>query len=279
MRLSKGETMNWRHTFLNASVLALLLASGPATAADDELLDAPEVTISAAQSGNQGFYIRSDLGYSGWADEGEPTLRVFDPVAGTSDTASFDDARFGEPFSGALGVGYQFNDMIRTDLTGDYFSDRFDGSGKADFACAGEAVGTSCAGSAHGDYKAAGIMANGYVDIATLAGFTPYLGAGLGVTRLSWSDVSLTTECVPGGVACSGAAAATQSLNGDSSWRFTYALMAGVSYDVTEKLKLDLSYRYSQIADGNMFGGADIDGFDDGLARHEIRAGLRLSLW
>lgn len=268
-----------RHTFLHAFMLALLFASGQAMAAEDELLDAPEVTISAATSGTGGFYLRGDLGYAGWADEGEPSLSVFDPIVGTTDSARFDEARFGKPVSGSLGIGYQFNDMIRADLTGDYFEGRFNGSGEADFACDGEIAGTSCAGSAHADYRAVGVMANGYIDIGTLAGFTPYLGAGLGVTRLSWNDVSLTTRCVTGGAACSGADPVTQSLEGDSSWRFTYALMAGVSYDVTERLKLDLSYRYSQIGDGDMFGGTDIHGRDDGFDRHEVRAGLRLALW
>jgi len=267
-----------RHILLNASALALLFAGGHAKAADD-LLNAPEVTISAAETGSQGFYLRGDLGYAGWTEEGDPSLRLFDAGTGMTDTASFDDARFGKPVSGALGVGYQFNDMFRADLTGDYFEGRFDGSGDADIPCSGEAAGTSCAGSERADYKATGIMANGYVDLATLAGFTPYLGAGLGVTQLRWSDVSLTTTCVAGAAACSGAAAVTQSFDGDSSWRFTYALMAGVSYDMTERLKLDFGYRYSQIADGDMFGSSDIDGFDDGLGRHEVRAGLRLSLW
>jgi opacity protein-like surface antigen len=122
-------------------------------------------------------------------------------------------------------------------------------------------------------------MANGYVDLATVAGLTPYLGAGLGVTQLRWSDVSLRTSCVPGAAGCSGAAPLNQSFDGKSSWRFTYALMAGVSYDMTERLKLDVGYRYSQIADGGIFNSSDIDGLDDGLARHEIRAGLRMSLW
>ncbi|WP_156373941.1 MULTISPECIES: outer membrane protein [unclassified Rhizobium] len=274
--------INWRYLFQAAYTplaLAVIVGSVPPAHAADDLLDAPEVTISAAAGGDAGFYVRGDLGYAGWAGEGTPSLRALNTVAGISDSASFDDARFGKPFSGSLGVGYQFNDMMRADLTGEYFGGDYDASGQANFACAGEAIGTRCAGDARADYRGIGLMANGYVDIATLAGFTPYLGAGLGVTRLDWSDVSLTTECVPGVVACSGAAAATQSLNGDSSWRFTYALMAGVSYDVTERLKLDLNYRYSQIADGDMFGGTDIKGFDDGLSRHEIRAGLRLSLW
>lgn len=267
-----------RHILLHASALALLPAGGHAMAADD-LLDAPEVTISAAETGTQRFYLRGDLGYAGWTEEGDPSLRLFDAGTGTTNTVSFDEARFGKPFSGSLGVGYQFNDMFRADLTGDYFEGRFDGSGEADIPCAGEAAGTSCAASERADYRATGIMANGYVDLATLAGFTPYLGAGLGVTQLRWSDVSLTTACVAGAAACSGAAAATQSFDGDSSWRLTYALMAGVSYDVTERLKLDIGYRYSQIADGDMFGSGDTSGRDDGLGRHEVRAGLRLALW
>lgn len=274
---SKDATMNWRRILLSASALALL-AANQAMAADD-LLEAPEVTISAAQTGGQGFYLRGDLGYAGWTQEGDPSVRIFDAGTGTTGTASFDDARFGKPFSGSLGVGYQFSDMFRAELTGDYFDGEFDGSGEADVPCAGEAAGTSCAASERADYKAIGIMANGYVDLGTLAGLTPYLGAGLGVTRLRWSEVSLSTGCLPGAAACSGAGAIDQSFNGDSSWRLTYALMAGVSYDVTERLKLDIGYRYSQIDDGDMFGSGDTSGRDDGLGRHEVRAGLRLALW
>lgn len=267
-----------RHGYLTAYTLALLLCAGNAFAAD-ELIDAPEISISSAETGSAGFYVRGDLGYSGWVQEGDPGLRLLDAGRGTTDTASFDDARFGKPFSGTLGVGYQFNEMIRADVTGDYFDGRFDGSGTASSPCSGEGPGTSCAGSIRANYTAIGVMANGYVDIGTLAGFTPYVGAGLGVTHLRWTDISATTSCVAGAGACSGAGAVTQSFNGDSSWRLTYALMAGVSYDITERLKLDFGYRFSQIADGDIFGSRDTDGLDDGLGRHEIRAGLRLALW
>ncbi|RVP43392.1 porin family protein, partial [Sinorhizobium meliloti] len=56
-------------------------------------------------------------------------------------------------------------------------------------------------------------------------------------------------------------------------------LMAGVSYDVTDRLKFDAGYRYSQIADGDMFGSGGAKGHDDGLSRHEFRVGLRFALW
>ncbi|RVG01622.1 porin family protein, partial [Sinorhizobium meliloti] len=74
-------------------------------------------------------------------------------------------------------------------------------------------------------------------------------------------------------------AAGGASFGGRDSWRFTYALMAGVSYDVTDRLKFDAGYRYSQIADGDMFGSGGAKGHDDGLSRHEFRVGLRFALW
>lgn len=268
--------MKLRHTLLNASALILLFAGGQAMAAD--LFEAPEVSISPVEAGGQGFYLRGDLGYAGWTRGGDPSLRLFDAGTGATNSANFEND-FDNPFSGTFGVGYQFNDMFRADLTGDYFGGDVRGSGRANIPCAGEAVGTSCRGSLDADYKAIGLMANGYVDLATVAGLTPYVGAGLGVTQLRWNDVALRTSCVPGAAGCSGAAPVNQTFDGESSWRLTYALMAGVSYNMTEQLKLDVGYRYSQITDGDMFNGSDTDGLDDGLGRHEIRAGLRLSLW
>ncbi|WP_275784842.1 outer membrane protein [Pararhizobium gei] len=264
--------MNWRPILFSACCTAALLAGGPAMAADD-LLDAPEISIAAAKAGGQGFYLRGDLGYAPWTDEGDASLQLFD-----GDTFDF-NADSSKPFSGSLGIGYQINDMVRADLTGDYFDGRFDGSGQADIPCAGEAAGTSCAGDLRASYKAVGVMANGYVDLATVAGLTPYVGAGLGVTQLRWDDVALRTDCVTGTAACSGAAPVDQAFDGETSWRLTYALMAGVSYDMTERLKLDVGYRYSKIGDGDMFARGGVDGRDDGLGRHELRAGLRFSLW
>lgn len=269
--------MNTRHTLLNASALALLLAGFPAMAADEELLDAPEVTISAAQTPVEGFYLRADLGYAPWSHEGDPSLSVSTPAPAGLAATGFDDARFGKPPSGALGVGYQFSDMLRADFTADYFQNDFDGSGESTFACGGAAAGTTCGLSAKADYSAIGLMANAYVDLGTLAGFTPYVGAGAGSTRVSFDDASVTGACLGG--ACAGGASTTYDYQGESSWRFTYAIMAGVSYDVSERLKLDIGYRYSDIAGGDVFKGADARLQDDGLRRHEFRAGLRLAIW
>ncbi|WP_405052125.1 outer membrane protein [Sinorhizobium sp. 8-89] len=278
--------MHWRNGICGIAFSAGFLLSGMVEAADEDLLDAPEITISTKAERSSGLYLRGDIGYAPWRDEGDPSYRTFDAGTSTYNNVPFDSARFDKPISGTIGIGYRFNDVVRADITAEYFEGRFDGSSLSATPCAGQGVGTSCDFSHSANFSALGLMANGYVDLATLAGFTPYLGAGIGATNINWNTVRETATCVPGGGACAGGAGGA-SYDGEDSWRFTYALMAGVSYDITDRLKFDLGYRYSHIADGDMFGfgtealagASGAKGHDDGLSRHEIRAGLRFSLW
>ncbi|PST18588.1 porin family protein [Mesorhizobium plurifarium] len=270
--------MDWRRGFCSAAFCAGLLVPYIVLAADEELLDAPEITISTEGADGGRLYLRGDIAYAPWMDEGDPFYRSTGG-AGSGDV-SFDSARFDKPASAAIGLGYRFTDVLRGDLTAEYFEGRFDGSSLSASPCAGEGAGTGCAFSHRANFSALGLMANGYVDLATLAGFTPYLGAGIGTTRIDWKTVRETATCVGSGGACTGASDGV-SYGGRDSWRFTYALMAGVAYDVTDRLKFDAGYRYSKIADGDMFGsGADgAKGYDDGFSRHEFRVGLRFALW
>ncbi len=64
-------------------------------------------------------------------------------------------------------------------------------------------------------------MANGYVDLGTWAGFTPYVGAGLGT---GYTDVAEQLRL---------RARQTLAVGCDHrrrSWNFAWALMAGVGY-------------------------------------------------
>ncbi len=227
-----------------------------ATAADL----APEITLAEAGtiSAGTGPYLRADLGFAPWTgDEGAGL------VDGAGTYRGFDEGRFSHPVSYGVGVGYQVTDVLRADVTVDTFKDRFGAEG---------GCGAGCTASYGADYRGVGVMANGYADLATVAGFTPYVGAGLGATRLKWSDAGATYNC--GGVNCG-----ADSFDGAAEWRFTYALMAGVSYAVTDRVKLDLGYRYSDMAGGDTFRAGASHGEDDGFARHEFRAGLRVALW
>ncbi|MEK1949346.1 MAG: porin family protein, partial [Ensifer adhaerens] len=211
--------MEWRNGICGAAFGVGLLLSGPAVAADETLIDAPEITIAQEATGSSGLYLRGDIGYAGWRDEGDPSYRTFDQGTGYSNIP-FDGARFDKPLSGTIGLGYQITDTFRADLTVDYFEGRFVGSSLTASPCVGQGAGTSCAFAATADFSALGLMANAYVDFGTLAGFTPYLGAGIGATNLRWNTAFASESCVAGGGACAGAPATT-SFDGRDSWRFT----------------------------------------------------------
>jgi len=259
------------------AVASLLLAGSvslPALAEDDILTDAPEIEISDSPEG--GWYVRADLRYAPWIREGDP----YSVDTGTGARTSFDESRFSKPFSGGIGFGHQFNDMFRADLTADFSRGDFDGTSFGAAPCAAtEPAGTSCRYGHAGSYRSMALMANGYVDFATFAGFTPYLGVGVGATRVHWNDMSISANCVAGGAACVVDDHGSSAASGESSWRFTYALSAGASYEFQNGMKLDVGYRFTDVAGGDMFSSADANGRDDGFQRHEFRVGLRLSIW
>jgi opacity protein-like surface antigen len=274
---------------LNAPAVAIVMAtmiSGAAHAADAAPeIKTPEVSVKEAR----GWYVRGDVGYAVKSNHHTPDIRAYDPTSGDYSSSNFDSSRFdGNDFSGDLGVGYQFNDLIRADITGDLFGGDFDGRFASALPCAGGAAGTGCSTKGSSSFRAGSLMLNGYVDLGTVAGFTPYLGAGVGATRVNWNSVDATSACADGAIGCSGAGSSGVRYPGQSDWRMTYALMAGVSYDISANMKVDLGYRYSHVAGGDMFGYSSADaaagangtmGRDGGIARHEIRLGLRITTW
>jgi opacity protein-like surface antigen len=261
-------------------------ASGGAFAMDvPPPVYAPETSISGV---GQGWYIRGDLGYTGWTGDETPDYGVITGGGGSS-VREFDRARFDNDMSYGAGAGYQFNDIFRADATFDMYNSNVDGHSLSTSRCeAGQGVGTNCGFNHAGDFRALGVMGNLYADLGTFAGFTPYIGGGAGATHVAWDNVTESPYCIDAGGTCNGTAYATNSYEGMDSWRFSYALMAGVSYDISSSMKLDFGYRYSKVAGGDMYeygaaekalGGAGAKGSDDGLSRHEIRAGLRLNTW
>ncbi len=271
--------------------LALAAAMAGASAGIALAADAtpPEIKMSEVSVKDaRGWYVRGDVGYAANASRTATKFRAYDPAGGDYSSNSFDSTRFGGDFSGSLGIGYQFNDLFRADVTGDFFSGDFNGRISSDAPCSGGAGGTGCSMKARSSFRAGSLMVNGYIDLGTLAGFTPYVGAGVGATRVSWSSVNAIGSCVDGTSGCGGTASVSARYPGDSDWRLTYALMAGVAYEVAPNIKIDLGYRFSHIAGGDMFGYSAADsaagaggtaGRDGALSRHEIRVGLRITTW
>jgi opacity protein-like surface antigen len=278
---------------MSAASLALPALASPALAADYEppvVVDQPveEVPVEVGS----GWYLRGDIGYN-FSDnaDGDFDYRTFDPITGTYGASAFDSASLDNQITWGLGFGYHFTDMVRADVTVDGFKMGFDGATSSAAPCVDTAAfpayaGTGCRSEDSATASVLSFMANGYVDLGTYVGFTPYVGAGLGYSYVDWSSLGSSTFCTGG--TCPAALVAATSSPGEQSWRFTYALMAGLAYDVTNNVKVDLGYRYRKIDGGPMFdfdpataaaGATGTQGDDPGFATHEVRLGVRYDLW
>lgn len=268
------------------AVAALSLSVSVSNAADLDLPvieHTPEIKV---ESGG-GFYLRGDIGYSIWKDA---SLRFDNPAGGFSNP--FVNESSENAFLVGGGVGYQFKKYLRVDLTGDIRTNK-------------DVEATSlCGACVPGPIEDAGFneqtqvtdldlytfFANLYIEPIKLKGFTPYIGGGVGFAYVNYGDYyslnNPTTTNIPNalpGQANNATVAAinpsnvqNQRFNGENEFRFAWNLQAGASYDLTDNLAVDGSYRYVQIADGNVsniFSNAFVR--DDGLSGHEVRLGLR----
>lgn len=298
-------------TLIKAAVLAAGIAlPGAANAADllvdPPVVEAPEVVTKASG----GWYLRGDIGYSFRNNDSPMFVQGNGATVGTCGVICdvSGDPRIGyRSFTGGElenginlrgGIGYQVTDYFRVDATADYsFNSEFSGSTVSDGNCftgdtapfGGATAGTSCRSTDTDNYKAVRLLANAYIDLANVNGFTPYIGAGIGGAHVSYDGLTNTTECVGSAANCAFTPGTTVNHPGEDSWRFAWAIHAGFAYELTHKLKVDVGYSYNRITEGPMFGLAQQDifpgqmggtqGFDKGIDEHTVRVGLRYHLW
>jgi opacity protein-like surface antigen len=246
---------------LTSAVVAL--SANSARAAD--VIEAPVYSEPAPpavieQAG--GWYIRGDIDYHMVDVEGI----TYSTAGGTDEfiAADLDDS-----WSLGGGIGYNVSKHFRVDLTADYWA-KSDFRGATDGGCG---VSVTCISTDTSAMSAWVLLANAYADLGTYGGFTPYIGAGIGVAHVAWDDLSNTSCDAANPASCD----ATVVHGGGKGWRAAGALMAGASYCVTDKVELDGGYRYTRVGGGEMFGFAvgGGPGYDDGFDVHEVRGGLR----
>lgn len=268
-------------------VLAATLPALPAAA-----MDLPPEVYEQSQANSplgfgNGWYIRGDFGWNTVIKTKNPTANLYDPATTSTSTWDFDHSRMSRDYTVSGGIGYQFTDYLRTDVTADWFKSTFKGRSSWEYPCAVGLNGNLACRYTGADVSTTGILGNAYVDLGTYWGVTPYLGGGAGLSNVKWGQIKDIRVCDTAG-GCNGIDSRVADHNGASSWRFTYALMAGMSYDLTNHTKIDLGYRYSHIDGGDMFhystfetsvGATGVKGRDKGFDRHEFRAGLRLTSW
>jgi opacity protein-like surface antigen len=285
---------------LSAAFASLTLA--PAVAAD-LFGSAPPLTIPASQAPTavevgSNWYLRGEIGV-GFDDL--PTVSLAGsalPALPSLPAAFSQTGSNGATFDGGLGVGYRFNDYLRFDATWDY---RF-GPGKTlsgvvvcpyapltavNNAATGLPVGflynpaNACYGSMSLKQYNDTLLANAYVDLGTYYGFTPYVGAGLGM-NIDWTRGSLnfyqTSNAQPYAanltnpnplvvpsvwVGPTGQALAPQPniafapqiwnrSFSSTTYRAAWALMAGVGFQLSPSATLDVGYRYLNAGETTM---------------------------
>lgn len=248
-----------------SSAFAAILLGSAAQAADfvqPEVIQAPvEVQVASVS----GWYLRGDVSYDILKMRGG-NYDITNSKTGYSGGNTFATTKLKDTANIGIGAGYQFNQYLRSDVTLDYnFRTTFNGSTNG--FCGS---GAACTSNDISHLTLYSLLANAYVDLGTYGSVTPYIGGGIGASHVDW-DVLSNSD-----------ADGTYIHGGTSSWRFTWALMAGASVDLTCNLKADVGYRYRHVNGGPMFDSISFNsgvtvgpGRDTGFDIHEVRGGLR----
>ncbi|MHB2267786.1 outer membrane protein [Aliihoeflea sp. PC F10.4] len=217
-----------------------------------------------------GWYLRGHIGMSNQRFKGLDYFRYDDPAI---DVIWLDKGGFGSaPIFGG-GIGYQFNDWFRTDVTAEY-------RGKSNFTALDRITAAGDPDTIFGinDYRAKKsevlLLANVYADLGKYAGLSPYIGAGIGASRNTISGFNDSNIFTGGG----------GYADSNSQWELAWALHAGVSYDLTERAAIDFGYSYTFLGDGQTGPGQNYDPSftvpNDGwtfkdLQSHDLKLGFR----
>ncbi len=203
-----------KKTLLAVAALAVLATPMMATAADDS------------------FYVKGNLGLGMAMDTDVDNM----PEHAGQATVTYDS---GFLFTGA--AGYDFAGPMR--LEAEYLWQKND----VDTLRYKSRIGNFD----QGDLKTQSFMLNGYYDIDTGSPWMPFVGLGLG-----WSKLDLSTPALP---------------FGDNDDVFTYQLMGGVAYNFNANFAVDVHYRFMGTND------ATIDGADFNLNSNDLMLGFRYS--
>lgn len=202
-----------------------------------------------------GWYLRGDVGVGGYRNPkvgispAVPVVPVATAVAGDVIASNFYGQNLGMATFVGAGVGYQFNNWLRFDVTAEY-------RGSSAFSAIDSYSIVGLGGTANpdtlrnfykGNLSSFVAMANGYVDLGTWHRITPYVGAGVGVAYNmvhGLTDQGFRYNYDPGIPGYGPGAPTGGFARNGAKTSFAWALMAGLGYDVTQNLKLEVGYRY-----------------------------------
>lgn len=273
-----------------------------AIGADDDIdiLTASEGTFVEIGSG---WYLRGDITASINGN------RVTEAYSGgtTQYTSEFRDMVGYE-----IGAGYRFTNNFRADMTlGHYLSGSSESTGQS-LSPATDCPGlsfdagsgtwiagpiTNCSTYNQAEYDTFALMGTGYFDLNPIGAFEPYVGAGLGIARVRWNEVTGGIICAPVSAeirpeVCTGFGGDTPGVNeiyrhggvnaSGVDYRLAYSVTAGFGYRIKDNMLIDVSYRFMGVSDtmGIATGTTKAQSTaKDGFGLHQIKFGLRYEIW
>ncbi len=224
--------------------LALVLGQTAGAAAADLGLPPPPIEVAPCIGCAGPWYIR---GFVGGANPNVDDI--------SSELFKFNDFQVvhndikSSPFVG-IGAGYEFNPWLRFDVTGEYrgksvfqAQDRYPGGNGSFNVDSNINDGTFLPGTNEytADIESWVGLANAYIDLGTYHCLTPYVGGGVGfasISVLGLKDVNVPNQSV-------------FYATDNTETNFAWAVYAGLAYDVTPGLTIDLSYRYTDLGDAS----------------------------
>ncbi len=288
--------MMLRKFSFGAAVALAMLGTGPVKAADldpaleDPVQEIPSLPVSNVVFGS-GWYVRGDFG--------GVQLYQANPFFKGSATGDAPGVTLKQShelgYIGDIGGGYAFTPYIRSDVTLDYHMPSHSSTYGAPFRCVngyGPVTSTTsvvagvttvtqsasptyenCNGAYAANIQNYSALVNGYFDVGTWYGITPYIGAGAGLAFGHYTTSATYTQSdgtsydltITNPANNQSYHAYLDKTSSHTYYNFAYALMAGFSFPIFAHTKVDIGYRFLDL--GSVL--------NTNVHLQEVRAGIR----
>lgn len=215
----------------------------------------------------EGFYGSIQVGHSSQASDSEP---YGNNIAVDADFPKAFDADSG--IVSGIGIGYQFNDKLRLEGRVAYRSSDFNETRYGTGARNGQEY------ILNGEVESTAFTIEGFYDFPNQSAFTPYIKAGIGLSRNDYS-----ARLGGAGVAAFDAFDGTvdgyyDNYADGNSTETTWNVGFGGSYELSKRTSLYAEYQYVNYGDIQTGQDSFTDGFKiNNAAAHEIMIGLRVN--
>jgi opacity protein-like surface antigen len=223
------------------------------------------INVADVRDGVAQGYVRLDAGWSGAKDAelSEENWSIGQILSNSTGTGPATVNDIGSSYVFGVGLGYRFARGIRADIAasyrGNYELDDVD----------------QRSASINADVRSQTVMANLYYDIPFQLGpLRPFIGAGIGIAINEVQTIKVIDVPNLGG---------TFTGPGGTTTEFAWQGMAGISWEITPNIAIEVGYRYLdagnlKIEPGALSDGTAYSAFKGKLTAHEGLAAVRWTL-